>query len=121
MPTTCCVVGCANRQSKDSDIKFYRFPADRRRRALEVSAVKRVNNDGQLWEPNVGHRVCRIHFVNGEKVDDPLHPSYVPSIALGRPVTCCVLGCGNKETSGKPLVKFYPFPSESEPERQASS
>ena len=77
MPTTCWVVGCANRQSKDSDIKFYRFPADRRRHALWVSAVKRVNDDGKLWEPNVGHRVCSIHFMNGEKVDDPLHPSYV--------------------------------------------
>ena len=83
MPS-CCVVGCTNRTSKNPSLKFYRFPAEAIRRSKWVRAVNRVRPDGSLWEPGHGDRICSSHFTSGEKVDDPLHPGFCPSLLMGR-------------------------------------
>ena len=61
MVKSCCVVGCTNRSSKGSDVRFYRFPLfDGGRCAKWVAAVRRLH-----WSPNVHTRICGVHFVTG--------------------------------------------------------
>ena len=82
MPTSCCVVGCTNRHCKDAPYRFYRFPKDSSRRQRWIAAVRRVNIDGSAWQPSAGDRVCSLHFVSGEKNDNPTHPGYVPTLNM---------------------------------------
>lgn len=80
MPTTCAVVGCYNRHSKESTYSFYRFPTDPDRRRKRVSFVSRQNADGTPWQPGEGDRVCSEHFISKKKADLPNNPGYVPSV-----------------------------------------
>ena len=82
MPTSCCVVGCTNRHSKDAPYQFYRFPKDSGRRQRWIAAVRRVNIDGSAWQPADGDRICSLHFVSGEKNDYPTHPAYSPTLNM---------------------------------------
>ena len=75
MGKACCAVGCTNRFTKGSGVSFYRFPKDPARRALWISAVGRKN-----WAPNAYSWICSVHFVSGEKSDNPLSPGYVPTL-----------------------------------------
>ena len=75
MPVSCCAVSCANRFSKDSAIKFYRFPEEPRRRELWIKAVSRSK-----WELKDHHRLCREHFVSGRPSKDPEDTDYVPTV-----------------------------------------
>ena len=75
MPVSCCAVGCANRFSKESDIKFYRFPEEQGRRQLWVNAVSRAK-----WELKDHHRLCGEHFVSRRPSKDPEDVDYVPNV-----------------------------------------
>lgn len=66
---------CANRCVPGCGLKFYRFPADPKRRALWITKINRKN-----WQPNEYSWLCSSHFISGQKSDDPLSPDYVPSI-----------------------------------------
>ena len=62
MVHTCSVVGCKNRSSRASSIRFHRFPlSDGERCAKWVAAVRRLS-----WNPNVHTRICSAHFVTGK-------------------------------------------------------
>ena len=80
MPTTCAVVGCHNRQSKQCGPSFYRFPKDKDRRRLWIAFVARRNPDGSPWQPGSGDRVCSDHFISKRKSDLPSSPDFVPSV-----------------------------------------
>ena len=80
MPTTCAVVGCHNRQTKQCGLSFYRFPKDKDHRRLWVAFVSRRNPDGSLWQPGTGDRVCSEHFISKRKSDLPSSPDFVPSV-----------------------------------------
>lgn len=36
------------------------------------------------WEPNKNTRICSAHFINNKKSENPLHPSYIPTIFPGK-------------------------------------
>ena len=80
MPTTCAVVGCYHRHSKESTYSFYRFPTNPDRRRRWISFVSRQNADGTPWQPGEGDRVCSEHFISKKKSDLPGNPDYVPSV-----------------------------------------
>ena len=79
MPTTCVVVGCHNRQTKQCGLSFYRFPKDKDRRRLWVAFVSRRNPDGSPWQPGTGC-MCSEHFISKRKSDLPSSPDFVPSV-----------------------------------------
>ena len=71
MPDSCCVVGCSNRRSKDSNIPFYtvpkgKSPLERKRREDWIKAISR--EDWKFWsEDQISKaRVCGAHFVSGK-------------------------------------------------------
>ena len=72
MPVSCCAVGCANRFSKESDIKVYHFPEEQGRRQLWVNAISRAK-----WELKGHHRLCGEHFVSRRPSKDV---DYVPTV-----------------------------------------
>jgi THAP domain len=78
----CCVVGCTNSQYRDNHkgIKFFRFPKDEKQKLLWISRVKRLKEDGTLWQPSSASRICSSHFSEGLRSQDPRSPSYAPSI-----------------------------------------
>ena len=80
MPTTCVVVGCFNRHSKENPDSFYRFPTDTEKRHRWISFVSRQNADGTPWVPGDGDRLCSKHFISGKKSDSPCSPDFVPSV-----------------------------------------
>ncbi len=75
MVKTCCTVGCSLKYSKESELSFYRFPADQEKRCKWIAAVKRKD-----WEPNEYTWLCSAHFISGKKSNDPLSPDYIPSV-----------------------------------------
>ena len=79
MPTTCAVVGCHNRQSKQCGYCFYRFPKEGDHRRRWIAFVSRRNPDGPAWKPGVGDRVCSENFIS-KKSDLSDSPDFVPSI-----------------------------------------
>ena len=60
---------------KASGIHFYRFPTDAEKRRKWIAAVKR-----ERWSPNQNTWICSVHFVTGEKSNNPLAPNFVPTI-----------------------------------------
>jgi len=83
MPTTCVVVGCNNRKSKQSHVSFYRFPnrkEEEERRLKWIAFVSRKNSDGSAWKPSKGSRLCSDHFITGKKSDKCTNPDYIPSV-----------------------------------------
>ncbi|CAG5090240.1 Protein of unknown function [Cotesia congregata] len=49
-----------------------------------MNAVKNYVENPKDWVPNKYTRISSTHFVNNEKSEHPLHPSYVLSIFPGR-------------------------------------
>ena len=80
MPTTCAVVGCHDRHSKQCGLQFYRFPTNKDRHRLWIAFVSRRNPDGSAWQPGSGDRMCSDHFISRKKSDLPGSPDFVPSI-----------------------------------------
>ncbi|KAJ8391023.1 hypothetical protein AAFF_G00096440 [Aldrovandia affinis] len=74
MPTMCAAVGCYQKQTRGSYVKFYIFPRDTVRKKRWVAAVKREG-----WTPASHSKLCSMHFITGRRSDDPLSPDYVPS------------------------------------------
>lgn len=68
MVHSCCVVGCAMRQSKDLNVKLHRIPvAPDSRREAWIQAIRRTTNEGtKRWLPTSSSRVCGKHFIDGE-------------------------------------------------------
>ncbi|XP_019859329.1 PREDICTED: uncharacterized protein LOC100640513 [Amphimedon queenslandica] len=78
MVNSCCAFNCTTRdckETRDAGIKFYRIPLKEPKRSLWLNAIKRKN-----FEPKQHTVICSQHFVGGVKSDDPLSPSYVPSL-----------------------------------------
>lgn len=68
MPVSCCATGCENRKLKKNDsvssegnISFYRFPADKDRKNLWITAVNRKD-----FHPTEYTRLCSQHFISGK-------------------------------------------------------
>lgn len=36
------------------------------------------------WGPTKNTKICSAHFINNTKSEHPLHPSYLPTIFLGK-------------------------------------
>ncbi|XP_077521521.1 uncharacterized protein LOC144132754 isoform X1 [Amblyomma americanum] len=86
-PKYCCVVGCHNSadnsRERDPPVKLYRFPGrwyEKERRQSWITAVRRVNPHGTLWQPKQHTRICSRHFVGNSKSDVSQDPSYIPTI-----------------------------------------
>ena len=67
MPDSCCAVGCTNRRSKGSTLKFYRIPFGSNDKSLElrkkwITAIKR-----NIWtEKQIDNAsICSAHFLSG--------------------------------------------------------
>ena len=75
MIKSCCAPRYENCWSKTSSLAFYRFPANKERRALWIAAVKR-----ESWEATKHSVLCSAHFIGGRKSKNPLSPTYVPSV-----------------------------------------
>ena len=56
MPTTCAVVNCSNRHSKDTGVGFYRFPKDPNRRRQWIAFVSCRNTDASPWGGRISDR-----------------------------------------------------------------
>ncbi|XP_015187602.1 PREDICTED: uncharacterized protein LOC107072307 [Polistes dominula] len=98
MPTSrknCCVLGYNNISRRERgfgvEVKFYKFPESMLgaswkivKRKQWMNAVKNYVKNPKDWVPNKYTRICSTFFVNNEKSEHPLHPSYVPSIFPGR-------------------------------------
>ena len=72
MVHSCCVVGCSNRQGKDSALSFYRISKivdTQGVQTKELSAKRRsawlVRIRRKDWIPSDGTRVCSAHFISG--------------------------------------------------------
>ena len=91
MLTFCCVVGCANRHSKDPTHHFNRFPTKEDQRERWIAAVCQMNPDGTPWYPSTGDRICSVHFVEG-KNNDPTHPAYIPTHYMSGKPNCSKSG-----------------------------
>uniref|UniRef100_A0A224ZA07 THAP domain-containing protein 11 n=1 Tax=Rhipicephalus zambeziensis TaxID=60191 RepID=A0A224ZA07_9ACAR len=80
----CCVVGCTNSYKKcPPGTKLFRFPARPcfiHQREHWIRSVRRVNEDGTVWQPAKWSRVCSQHFVGGKPSTDPASPSYAPAV-----------------------------------------
>ncbi|XP_074095953.1 uncharacterized protein LOC141537957 [Cotesia typhae] len=88
---SCCIKGCTEKSRKEQGInlpvKFYTFPQNtsvypwkESKRLKWINAVKKYVKNPKDWKPNKSTRICSVHFINNNKSEHPLHPSYVPSI-----------------------------------------
>ena len=80
MPTTCAVVGCHNRHSKQCGLQFYRFPTYKDHHRLWIAFVSRRNPDGSTWQPGSDNCVCSAYFISRKKSDLPGSPDFVPLV-----------------------------------------
>ncbi|XP_044738840.1 peroxynitrite isomerase THAP4-like [Chrysoperla carnea] len=94
----CCILGCNNtsRQKRGFGVgvKFYKFPESVLgapwkivKRKQWMNAVKNYVENPKDWVPNKYTRICSTHFVNGGKSENPLHPSYIPTIFPDEEIT----------------------------------
>ncbi|XP_044766227.1 zinc finger protein 616-like isoform X2 [Coccinella septempunctata] len=93
MPSTCCVMNCSSRASRDL-VNFFRLPAIRRFKHKELlnelAAIRRAKwfdilNLNDRTDAQLKHaRICSRHFHQGKPADlkDTSHPDWVPSCNL---------------------------------------
>ncbi|KAJ8310315.1 hypothetical protein KUTeg_012180 [Tegillarca granosa] len=77
MVKSCCVFKCTNKANavaKEKRISFFRFPANKRKRAARIRAVNRKD-----WTPTSHVNICSEHFFNYWHSDDPDDDNYVPT------------------------------------------
>lgn len=80
---TCAVPGCYNNTAKHKQVKFHRFPQDKKLQKLWISKIKRPGPKGKkfsLFEPTIGHRICSAHFEGGKKTIKNNVPTIFPLI-----------------------------------------
>ena len=65
MPKTCCAVGCQNHNMMLKSLSFHKFPKDKERFNLWLTALKRDRPDGTPWIPTKNSVVCNAHFISG--------------------------------------------------------
>ena len=75
MPISCCCVSCTNRFSKDSNVRFYRFPEEQGRRQLWIKGLSRAR-----WELKDHHHLCGEHFVSGCPSKDSENIDCTPTV-----------------------------------------
>ncbi|XP_022167831.1 THAP domain-containing protein 6-like, partial [Myzus persicae] len=83
MSKICCVVNCSNTYKNTTNVKFYNFPNKPYQSELKkqwIYAVKRLDNNGQLWYPRPHSVICSEHFVGNKRSNDSNSPSYIPSL-----------------------------------------
>ena len=78
MVNVCCVPGCTNKSTRDTNVSYHRFPADKKQQRNWLRSIRREN-----LEVSQSTRVCSAHFRNGKKLsrnDVPYvrSPSLVP-------------------------------------------
>ena len=52
-----------------------------------IAAVQRVDINGSAWQPCPGDQICSLHFVSGEKNNNPTHPGYIPTLNMAEDST----------------------------------
>lgn len=88
----CSVVDCTNTRKKvkgrEVVVHFYKFPSTKYesvRRPAWIRFCARKNLDGSVWLPSKNSFICSEHFVGGRHVNNPNHPSFIPTIRPGKP------------------------------------
>ena len=71
MPESCCIVGCTNRRSKESDLPFYSIPKgktpfEKRRRIAWIKAVNRKDWEGWSEDKISKQKICGEHFLKSK-------------------------------------------------------
>ena len=61
MPDSCCAVGCSNRRSKGSTLKFYRIPFGSDDKSLKLRKKWVTATEKQIDNA----RICSAHFSSG--------------------------------------------------------
>eukprot|EP00795_Rhopilema_esculentum_P011717 gene11717-85_t len=80
MVNSCIVMSCANRQTKESKLGFYRLPKKPNRRRLWLVAIHH-----KKYNPPLGNYVgvCGKHFISVAASSDSRSPDYVPALEMG--------------------------------------
>ena len=70
MVTSCCVINCTNKHTKDSKLPFYRIPLNKpfigaRRRREWLKAINRSDWDALTPGRISKERLCGSHFLSG--------------------------------------------------------
>lgn len=78
MVNVCCAPGCTNKSTRDKNVSYHRFPANKQLQRKWLRSIRR-----ETLQVNQSTRVCSAHFRNGEKsskTDVPYvrSPSLVP-------------------------------------------
>lgn len=81
----CCVVDCHNtyKNTRNKGVIFYTFPNKKHElhiKKLWIQAIRRVNENGDVWEPIRSSLICSSHFVGNKCSKDPKSPSFIPTI-----------------------------------------
>lgn len=79
----CCVKNCKESTTK-SGLQFFRVIRAKNESQTNAwtLAINRLENDGKLWRPKAGTRICAKHFVSGKPSCDPNNPDYIPSLHM---------------------------------------
>ena len=107
MVSSCCIIGCSNRQKAGSSLSFLRIPPKSiARRKLWNKAINRVGKKGslELWEPKSDLRVCSVHFESGKRyllVGDPL------DLDLDLELFFCTLRSRSRSISRPENILYY--------------
>ncbi|XP_070380666.1 uncharacterized protein [Dermacentor albipictus] len=79
MPVNCVTFGCNNYYYGKGNSSFFRSAKMyAKKRALWISAVRRANPDGSLWQPTKPARISGVQFITGRPSKLINHPDYVP-------------------------------------------
>ncbi|CAI6358940.1 unnamed protein product [Macrosiphum euphorbiae] len=65
----CCVVNCSN--TNRTGHKMFNFPNRQHEKELKekwIKSIKRINDDGTPWIPNVLTVICGDHFVGNKTI-----------------------------------------------------
>ena len=65
MPDTCCAFGCSNRRSKESSLKFYRIPSQKKKPELRKKWITAIRREKWTERQINNARICSAHFTTG--------------------------------------------------------
>ncbi|XP_057332336.1 uncharacterized protein LOC130672086 [Microplitis mediator] len=101
----CCVVGCTSNYQNLDDMKYYCFPGrswEKERKFTWIANVRENINQDDSWMPTKNSRICNLHFVGGERSNDPRKEGYNPTVFPSRKVRAVH---STSEDSSLPLPK----------------